>query len=72
MLQPHAERTSAPASVNKMRSLLHTVFSRAKKAGRWVGENPVSATERRKVPRRVYITLTPEQLAAILREVREE
>lgn len=29
----------APASVNKMRALLHTAFARAKKADRWVGEN---------------------------------
>jgi len=44
---------AAPGSVNKVRSLLHTAFARAKKAGRWAGENPVSETERRKVPKRV-------------------
>jgi len=62
---------AAPGSVNKLRSLLHTVFARAKKAGRWVGENPVSATERRRVPKRVYVTLTPEQLGEMLRQVPE-
>src|SRR5438309_9583867 len=40
---------ASAASVNKLRSVLHTVFSKAKKAGRWVGENPVASTERRKV-----------------------
>src|SRR6266478_6777672 len=43
---------ASAASVNKLRSVLHTVFSKAKKAGRWVGENPVASTERRKVARR--------------------
>src|SRR5262244_505437 len=59
-------RGSAPGSVNKVRSVLHTVFSRARRAGRWVGENPVAATEPRKVPRRVYLTLTPEQIGRML------
>src|SRR2546426_5026064 len=44
---------ASAASVNKLRSVLHTVFSKAKKAGRWVGENPVASTERRKVARRI-------------------
>jgi integrase len=63
---------AAPGSLNKVRALLHTVFARAKKAGHWVGENPVSATERRKVPKRIYQTLTPEQLAAMLEQVPED
>src|SRR5713226_5089998 len=63
---------AAPGSVNKVRSLLHTAFARAKKAGRWAGENPVSETERRKVPKRVYMTLTPEQIQKMLEQVPEE
>jgi len=63
---------AAPASVNKLRSVLHTVFAKAKKAGRWVGENPAAGAERRKVPKRVYITLSPEQLGPMLEQVPED
>ncbi len=60
---------AAPATLNNLRALLHVVFAKAKKAGRWVGDNPAAAVERRKVPKRVYMTLSPEQLAKMLEEV---
>ena len=60
------------ASVNKLRSVLHTVFSKAKKAGKWIGENPVASTERRKVPKRVYATLRAEEVPLLLAEVPPE
>src|SRR6266850_2339753 len=60
------------ASVNKLRSVLHTVFSKAKKAGKWVGENPVASTERRKVAKRVYATLRGEEVPLLLAEVPAE
>src|SRR5438270_516234 len=60
------------ASVNKLRSVLHTVFSKAKKAGRWVGENPAASTERRKVARRIYATLRAEEVPLLLAEVPAE
>ena len=42
------ERKGAAAgSVNKLRAILHAVFNRARRAGRWVGENPVAATQPR-------------------------
>ena len=63
-----AGRASA-ASVNKLRSVLHTVFSKAKKAAKWVGENPVASTERRKVAKRVYATLRAEEVPLLLAEV---
>ena len=63
---------AAPASVNKLRSVLHPVFNRALRAGRWVGENPVAATQPRKVPRRVYVTLSPDQLARMLEQIPED
>src|SRR5438874_1331584 len=59
---------ASAASVNKLRSVLHTVFSKAKKAGRWVGENPVASTERRKVARRIYATLRAEEVPLLLAE----
>ncbi len=68
-----AERAGASAaSVNKLRSVLHTVFARAKKAGRWVGENPVASTERRKVARRIHATLRAEEVPLLLAQVPEK
>jgi len=72
LLHAREKAGAAPATLNKLRSILHTVFAKAKKAGRWVGENPLDAIERRKVPKRVYATLTPEQLAKMLLEVPED
>jgi integrase len=63
---------ASAASVNKLRSVLHTVFSKAKKAGKWVGENPVASTERRKVARRIYATLRAEEVPLLLAEVPAE
>src|SRR5712664_965559 len=67
------ERNGAAAgSVNKLRAILHAVFNRARRAGRWVGENPVGATQPRKIPRRVYVTLSPEQLARMLEQIPDD
>ena len=63
---------ASAASVNKLRGVLHTVFSKAKKAGKWVGENPVAFTERRKVAKRVYATLRAEEVPLLLAEVPAE
>ena len=63
---------AAPASINKVRAVLHVVFAKARRAGRWIGENPLATTEPRKVPKRVYVTLTPEQLARMLEQVPED
>src|SRR5215470_4079872 len=60
---------SSPASVNRLRAILHIVFSRAIRAGMWSAPNPVSAVERRKVPRRVYLTLREAELPLVLSEV---
>src|SRR2546427_3468499 len=72
-LRHNAESAGASAaSVNRLRSVLHTVFSKAKKAGRWVGENPVASTERRKVARRICATLRAEEVPLLLAEVPPE
>src|SRR5882724_3172021 len=63
---------ASAASVNKLRSVLHTVFSKAKKAGKWVGENPAASTERRKTAKRVYATLRTEEVPLLLGEVPAE
>lgn len=48
---------AAPASVNHVRAKLRTVFFKAKKAELWVGPNPITETESRRVPKRVHPTL---------------
>jgi integrase len=63
---------ASAASVNKLRSVLHTVFSKAKKAGKWVGENPTASTERRKVAKRVYATLRAEEVPLLLAKIPAE
>ena len=55
----------APASVNKVRAVLHAVFSRARRAGKWVGENPVAPIPPFPVPKRAYITLSVEENMAL-------
>jgi len=60
---------AAPATLNNLRAQLRTVFAKAKKAGRWFGDNPLDSIERRKVPKRVYRTLSPEQMGKMLAEV---
>ena len=63
---------AAPASVNKLRAVLHTVYSRARKAGRWTGANPVELVEVRRVPRRAYATLRAEEVPVLLANVPED
>ena len=72
LLHVMARKGAAPASVNRIRSVLHSIFARAKKAGRWIGENPVASAERRKVPRRMYATLRAEEVPAFLEQVPED
>ncbi len=57
---------AAPATANKLRSILFTVYSRARKADAWNGPNPVEAVEVRRVPRRAYATLRAEEVPVLL------
>ena len=67
------ERTGAsPASLNKTRSILHTIFARARKAKLWAGQNPVSDVETRRVPKRAYNTLRAEEVTLLLAHVDDE
>lgn len=64
------ERDGAmPGTLNNLRAQLHVVFAKAKKAGKWVGDNPVKGIEIRKVAKRIYITLSPAQVGRALVEV---
>ena len=60
---------AAPASVNHVRAKLRTVFFKAKKAGLWVGSNPILETEPRRVPKRVHPTLRMEEIPPVLEHV---
>jgi integrase len=63
---------AAPASVNHVRAKLRTVFFKAKKAGLWVGPNPILETEPRRVPKRVHPTLKADEIARVLQCVPPE
>lgn len=56
---------SAP-TLNGLRGTLHTVFSRAQRAGIWSGVNPLVMVERRRVPRRIYPTLRADEVGLLL------
>src|SRR5258706_5026946 len=62
---------AAPASVNHVRAKLRTVFFKARKAGLWVGTNPITDTESRRVPKRVHPTLRLEEIPQVLAHVPE-
>lgn len=62
------ERAEAePGSINRLRSTLGSVFSRAAKLKKWTGKNPIPLTTPRTVPKGVYITLKPGEIALVLR-----
>src|SRR5215510_15104102 len=63
---------ASPASVNKLRSVLHTVFSRARKAQLWVGNNPIADVATRRVAKRAYVTLRADEVPTVLSHVDEE
>ena len=62
---------AAPATVNKLRSVLRTVFSRGLKAGLWAGANTLASVEVRRVPERAYDTLRADEVAPLLSHVPE-
>jgi integrase len=57
--------------VNHVRAKLQTVFFKARKAGLWVGTNPITETESRRVPKRVHPTLRIEEVQRVLEHVPE-
>ena len=62
----------AASSVNHVRAVLRSIFTRARKLGLWAGMNPMVDTDHRRVPRRVYDTLTAEEALLVLPEIAEE
>ncbi len=61
-----------PSSLNGLRTTLHTVYSRAFKAGVWRGANPAVEVERRRIPRKVPATLTRDEVPLLLAHVPDE
>ena len=61
-----------PTIVNGLRGTLHTVYSRARKAGVWTGPNLVKDVESRKVPHKVHATLRAEEVPLLLACVPDE
>lgn len=63
-------RGLAPATINRLRTSLYSVFSAASEPPRrWTGENPVAATRLRQVQKHPAVTLTYEQLQQVLPHV---
>jgi integrase len=60
---------AAPASVNHIRAKLRTVFFKVRKAGLWMGLNPITDTEPRRVPKRAHPTLKLEEIPRVLAHV---
>ena len=59
----------APKSINHLRSIVHTLFSRAIQRELWRGANPAKGVKRRKVPKRVPSFLKPEEVTLVLPQV---
>jgi integrase len=59
----------AAGSINKLRAIIRTIFSRATKEGLWIGQNPAALTEHRRVPRRIYETLTTDEVPLLLAQL---
>jgi integrase len=66
MLIAYEKSGAAPASFNKLRATLHSVFSKATRAKKWFGLNPIAAIETRKVPKKAYVTLRAEEVPVLL------
>lgn len=56
----------SPQTVNHLRGMIGRTFSKAIKAGRWVGSNPVLAVARRKVTRGAHDFLRVEEVPLVL------
>lgn len=71
LLNEMEKEGAAPASLNKLRTILRTVFERGRRAKHWTGPNPVSDVETRRVVKKAYQTLRAEEVAVLLAHVDE-
>ena len=65
-LQARTAEGLAPQTVNHLRAHLHNAFTKAKKAGRWPGANPVADVDPRKVTLPPAEWLTADEVRAVL------
>ncbi len=56
----------APRSINHLRGLVHVIYAKAIRRGKWTGTNPAAAVERRKVTRGKPEYLRPEEVMALI------
>lgn len=72
VLEPMDAAKLAPATVNRLRTIMHAAFEAAAlPPRRWSGRNPVSATRVRTVVKKERATLTPGQVEQVLHELRD-
>jgi integrase len=71
LIQMERDGMSA-ATINGLRGLLRTIFSKARKGGFWTGTDPLEGVDKRKVPRRVYATLSVEEVPLLMAQVPDE
>ena len=57
---------ASPASLNKLRAIAHSAFEQAIAAGKWRGANPISRVPTRSVPRRIYETMSLQQVPLVI------
>lgn len=73
VLDPYLDKLEAdgyaPATLNLLRAYLISTFTRAKKATLWAGDNPISNTKRREVPRVPQQTLTAHEVDKVIANV---
>jgi integrase len=65
-LREMTDAGARPASLNKLRAILHSAFEQAISAGKWRGANPISAVPTRKVPQRIYETLSVDEVRSVI------
>ena len=62
---------ASPSTQNKIRTVLRTVFNRARKAKRWLGANPAEDVEHRTVHKKPHNTLSADEVPLALAAVAE-
>ena len=65
-LREMEEAGASAASLNKLRAIVHAVFEQAIAASKWRGTNPISAVPTRKVPQRIYETLSLDEVRLVI------
>lgn len=64
-----AEKPLSPGSINHLRAKMRTAFNRARRENRFAGTNPLLDTQKRKVPKKLYTTVTADEIELILEKV---